>query len=179
MVELVNTFVLKNFLTGAITVEAALVGAFGRTTLGTTTLSIGRRADNALVIQDVKASSRHAEIRPMGEGFCIIDLGSTNGTFVNEQQLAPNTPQQLNPNDTIRIGDTRFTFEAQTYAPTVFESQPNYPVNPANPAYLPTVAAAPPSLPAFPPDPLPEPSPNYNPAPAYPPSSKIHRMEQL
>ena len=149
--------------------EAALVGASGRTTLGTTTLTIGRRADNALVIQDAKASSRHAEIRPMGEGFQIVDLGSTNGTFVNEQRLAPNIPQLLHPGDIIRIGDTRFTYEAQTYAATVLESQPNYPPNPANPAYLPTVAAsAPPDIPGVAANPVPEPFPNYNPAPAVP-----------
>lgn len=153
--------------------EAALIGASGRTTLGTTALTIGRRADNALVVQDAKASSRHAEIRPTGQGYSIVDLGSTNGTFVNEQQLAPNVPQVLNPNDIIRIGDTRFTYEAQAYAATVFEAPQN---NPANPGYLPTVAAAPPSYPDYQPlnsspaYPSYEQNPAYNPTMAAPPS---------
>ncbi|HEV2581329.1 MAG TPA: FHA domain-containing protein [Ktedonobacteraceae bacterium] len=144
--------------------EAALVGASGRTTLGTATLSIGRRADNILVLEDAKSSSHHAEIRPMGEGYCIVDLGSTNGTFVNEQRLGSNTPQTLNANDIIRIGDTRFTYEAQTYIPTVFDAPQN------NQAYLPTVAAAPPAFPGAPQNPAPG---FYSSSPAYPPAEQI------
>jgi len=146
-------------------VEAALVSPSSRTPLGATVLSIGRKADNSLEIQDAKASSHHAEIRPMGEGYCIVDLGSTNGTFVNEQRLGPNTPQLLNPNDIIRIGDTRFTFEAQAPTATVFDAPQN------NPAYLPTVAAGPSYVSPIqnnPNNPSPAPYPDYNPSPAYP-----------
>ncbi len=145
--------------------EAALISPSGRTPLGATVLSIGRKADNTLEIQDAKASSHHAEIRPMGEGYCIVDVGSTNGTFVNEQRLGPNTPQLLHPNDIIRIGDTRFTFEAQAPTATVFDAPQN------NPAYLPTVAAGPSYVPPIqnnPNNPSPAPYPDYNPPPAYP-----------
>jgi hypothetical protein len=148
-------------------VEAALIGATGRTTLGTTALTIGRRSDNALVVQDAKASSRHAEIRPTGQGYSIVDLGSTNGTFVNEQRLAPNVPHMLNSNDVIRIGDTRFTYDAQEYAATVFEAPQN---NPANPGYLPTVAAAPPSYPDYNPINSSPAYPSYEQNPAYNPT---------
>ena len=143
--------------------EAALTGPSGRTTLGASVLSIGRRADNALVIQDAKASSRHAEIRPMGEGYCVVDVGSTNGTFVNEQRIGPNSPLVLKPNDIIRVGDTRFTYEAQAVAETVFDAPQN------NPAYLPTVAAGPSFTPPAQNNPPPASYPDYNAAPAYPP----------
>ncbi len=144
--------------------EAALIGPTGRIALSSSVLTIGRVAGNALVVQDAKASSRHAEIRPEGQGYSIVDLGSTNGTFVNEQRIAANTPQMLNASDSIRIGDTRFTFEAlvATQSATVFD-------NPApqqnNPAYLPTVAAAPP--PYMPPPPAQQ-APPAVPPPAYP-----------
>ena len=45
------------------------------------------------------------------------DLGSTNGTFVNEQQVYSNAPRLLQPGDTLRVGDTKFTFEVTTNAP--------------------------------------------------------------
>src|SRR5947209_13563182 len=70
--------------------EAALNGPSGRTTLGPAVLTIGRVPSNSLVVNDAKASSRHAEISPTGTGYSITDVGSTNGTFVNEQKLDTN-----------------------------------------------------------------------------------------
>src|SRR5947209_15120776 len=91
--------------------EAALNGPSGRTTLGPAVLTIGRLPTNSLVVNDAKASSRHAEISPAGSGYSITDIGSTNGTFVNEERLERNAPRMLNPGDRIRFGDTIFTFE--------------------------------------------------------------------
>ncbi len=97
--------------------EAALVGSLGRITLGSTKVTIGRTQDNTLVLSDPRVSSNHAEIRPEGAYFSIVDLGSTNGTFVNEQQVYSNAPRLLQPGDTLRVGDTKFTFEVTTNAP--------------------------------------------------------------
>ncbi|HET8845730.1 MAG TPA: FHA domain-containing protein, partial [Ktedonobacteraceae bacterium] len=120
--------------------EAALNSLYGRTALGPTPLRLGRAPDNTLVINDPQSSSHHAEVAPGygGEGYQITDLGSTNGTFVNEQRLSPNMPRPLNSGDVIRIGNTNFTYEASGgYAPTVAVSPPSY---------EPTVAAAPPDV---------------------------------
>ncbi len=119
--------------------DASLHGPFGRIDLASDTLTIGRKPENKLVLADAKASSRHAEIRSADNGYTITDLGSTNGTFVNEQQLRPNEPQQLNSGDTVRIGDTRFSYEGGQTAQvdsTVYEKG-------AGAAYAPTVAAPP------------------------------------
>ncbi len=91
--------------------EASLIGPLGRTALGSTRLTIGRAPDNNLVVSDGKASSHHAEIRPEGPYYSIVDLGSTNGTFINEQQIYSGTPRRLQPGDTIRIGDTKLSFD--------------------------------------------------------------------
>jgi hypothetical protein len=155
--------------------SAALSGPGGRVELGTTVLQIGRLPDNQLVVIDVKASSHHAEIRPDAKFYALVDLGSTNGTFVNEQRLIPHTPRTLNTGDSIRIGDTVYAFEiveAPGYASTIY-------ANPHAPAYDPTIAAPgiAPDLPA--PQPMPQPqypeyqalSPVYAPPP--PPQGSI------
>ena len=90
--------------------EVALHGPSGRTILGPSVLTIGRAQSNQLVINDSKASSRHAEIHPTGQGYNIIDLGSMNGTFVNEQRINSGTPRPLSQGNTIRIGDTTLTY---------------------------------------------------------------------
>jgi len=121
--------------------EAALNSPLGRTVLGQVPLKIGRAPDNTLVITDPQASSHHAEVAPGfdGNSYQITDLNSTNGTFVNEQRLAPNMPRPLYSGDVIRIGATSFSYEASGagYMPTVAASAPNY---------EPTVAAAPPPV---------------------------------
>ena len=92
-------------------VKAALISSLGRTVLGSDILTIGRDADNRLVIRDPTVSRYHSQIRPDGQGYAIIDLGSVNGTFVNGQRLTSNMPRLLYSGDTFRIGDITFTYE--------------------------------------------------------------------
>ena len=91
-------------------VKAALISSLGRTILGNDILTIGRDADNGLVIRDPTVSRHHAQIRPDGQGYAIIDLRSVNGTFVNGQRLTGNVPRLLHSGDTFRIGDVTFTY---------------------------------------------------------------------
>ena len=109
--------------------EAVLQGPTGRTTLGTGVVTLGRAPDNQIVINDSKASSHHAEIRFVGQDYTITDLGSTNGTFVNDQRLDRNAPRSLKAGDNIRVGDTLLTYEvtgAMAGAPADAESKPQY-----------------------------------------------------
>jgi hypothetical protein len=91
--------------------EAALSSSLGRTILGISTVTIGRARDNVLVVSDLTISTHHAEVRPEGQGYCIIDLGSTDGTFINGQRLPKNTPRSLHAGDAIRVGNFTFTYE--------------------------------------------------------------------
>jgi hypothetical protein len=50
-------------------------------------------------------SRRHAEIRTSDEGVVLIDLGSTNGTRVNERRLHPERPHLLSNGDELRFGN--------------------------------------------------------------------------
>jgi serine/threonine protein kinase len=90
--------------------EVILFGPSGRTILGSSVVTIGRNASNTVVVNDPQASAFHAEIRPSGQGHRIIDLNSTNGTFVNEQRLAPGSSRQLNWGDTLRVGETKLNY---------------------------------------------------------------------
>src|SRR6266852_5670990 len=81
--------------------EAVLHGPSGRTVLGAGVMTIGRASDNRLVVIDRTASSHHAEIRPGLQGYSLIDVGSTNGTFVNGRILDRQVPHLLQGGDEI------------------------------------------------------------------------------
>jgi hypothetical protein len=66
------------------------------------------RGDVEIQIEDPFASARHARITRQGYVLVIEDLGSTNGTYLNEEPL--NGPQPLHPGDRIRIGDSEFSY---------------------------------------------------------------------
>ena len=59
--------------------NATLIGPNGQSTLEPSPYpySIGRAPDNQLVVNDVKASSHHAQLRPNGQNYEVIDLDST------------------------------------------------------------------------------------------------------
>ena len=66
------------------------------------------RGDVEIRLEDPFASSRHARISREGQVLVIEDLGSTNGTYLNEEPL--NGPQPLYDGDRIRIGDSEFSY---------------------------------------------------------------------
>jgi pSer/pThr/pTyr-binding forkhead associated (FHA) protein len=71
------------------------------------TALIGRLAGSEVEISDPGASRRHAEVRRQGDGFVIVDLGSTNGTLVNDD---PVSERALEDGDRITIGQTTLEF---------------------------------------------------------------------
>jgi hypothetical protein len=66
------------------------------------------RGDVEIRLEDPFASGRHARITRQGHVLVIEDLGSTNGTYLNEEPLTG--PQPLHDGDRIRIGDSEFTY---------------------------------------------------------------------
>jgi hypothetical protein len=70
---------------------------------------IGRMPDCDVTLSDPNTSRRHAEVRPFGTGFLVVDLGSTNGTRVNGAQVSEH---QLVDGDTITVGATTIRFDA-------------------------------------------------------------------
>ena len=50
-------------------------------------VSVGRDATNQIRLHDTEVSRRHAEFRPTPEGYNLVDIGSANGTFVNNTKI--------------------------------------------------------------------------------------------
>jgi FHA domain len=72
-------------------------------------LVLGRGERAEIRLEDPFASARHALIYEQGNAVVIEDLGSTNGTYLNEELLQ--TARPLHPGDRVRIGDSEFSFE--------------------------------------------------------------------
>ncbi len=75
----------------------------------------GRHVDCAVSIPDPKVSRNHAEFLPDPDHpgqFSLIDVGSSNGTFVNGIQLPASVPRPLAGGDEIRIGQNTFRYFA-------------------------------------------------------------------
>jgi hypothetical protein len=71
---------------------------------------IGRDRKSDIVVNDDQASSHHADLvfRPEEKRFILMDHNSTNGTYVNEQEIEPR--RDLAAKDVIRVGSHRFIF---------------------------------------------------------------------
>ncbi|HEV2785814.1 MAG TPA: FHA domain-containing protein [Solirubrobacteraceae bacterium] len=67
------------------------------------------RGDVEIQLEDPFASSRHARLTRQGAILVIEDLGSTNGTYLNDELLRG--PRPLHPGDRVRIGDSTFTYD--------------------------------------------------------------------
>ncbi len=70
-------------------------------------ITIGRRSNNDVVIENLAVSGHHAKVDSVGDGFVLTDLQSKNGSFVNEQLV---TSHWLKHGDIINIGKHTLVF---------------------------------------------------------------------
>jgi serine/threonine protein kinase len=89
------------------------------------TFHIGRGQDTATRLNDLRVSRSHCHVRIDGGEVLITDAQSKEGTFVNQQQLAPNAPHPLRGGDIISLGDTELRLEVENIyeAPTIGADQ--------------------------------------------------------
>lgn len=80
-----------------------------RLQLGEAVVTVGRRPDCTLQLGDPNVSRNHAEIRPHGNGWVLVDLGSTNGSRVNGVRVSSH---ELREGDEVAFGNTVIRFEA-------------------------------------------------------------------
>jgi sigma-B regulation protein RsbU (phosphoserine phosphatase) len=69
---------------------------------------IGRSSESDVFLPDHLLSRRHAEIEPRGGEFFLIDLGSTNGTFLNGERVVGE--RKLHHGDLIKVGESKLVF---------------------------------------------------------------------
>ncbi|MCS7016774.1 MAG: ATP-binding protein [Gemmatales bacterium] len=77
-------------------------------------IPVGRDASNVVRLHDTEVSRRHAEFRQTEQGYMVVDLGSSNGTWVNSQRVHQHL---LQTGDRIRLGQTVLLYTAGTGSP--------------------------------------------------------------
>ena len=76
-------------------------------------ITVGRTANNDVVIPDITVSKMHALIHPRDEGYFIVDGGSSSGTFVNDQPAPTRKTSEALPlrsGDALRLGSVDLVF---------------------------------------------------------------------
>lgn len=89
-----------------------LVGASAELALTPGDNILGREGVGVIVLSSNAVSRRHARIRVDGSGVVVEDLGSKNGTFVNDRRVVGPTP--VRDGDQVRLGSVLFTFRSAT-----------------------------------------------------------------
>ena len=68
---------------------------------------VGRHSANAIFIDDPRASRKHCELHAVADSVTVVDLGSGNGTLVNDRVTSR---AELRTGDRIQVGDTVLLF---------------------------------------------------------------------
>lgn len=121
-------------------------------------ITVGRVQGNDIVLPKGNVSKRHAKIVFKENKFIVVDLKSTNGTYVNGHKIA--SPQVIKGSDKVFIGD--FVIEIESGAEVGAPAPPPVPQPPPNQPPMPRS-----------PHPQPPPAMPRNPAPAPPPAAPM------
>jgi hypothetical protein len=90
---------------------------------------LGRNPTNDFRVSDPSVSSFHAELMVQGEDIRVRDLGSTNGTFVDDRRIEEGT---LKPENILRLGNVRFQLEEVSVVPVTHPTSPEATVEEAS-----------------------------------------------
>jgi pSer/pThr/pTyr-binding forkhead associated (FHA) protein len=72
-------------------------------------VTAGRHPDSVIFLDDITVSRRHAEVRKVGDGYTVTDVGSLNGTYLNRQRVEE---AELHDGDELQIGTFKLLFLA-------------------------------------------------------------------
>ncbi len=77
-------------------------------------MTVGKGAGNDIALDDPTVSRLHAALEEFAEGWCVTDVGSSNGTYLNGERIW--AQQRLRHGDEIRVGRTRLLFRSSADA---------------------------------------------------------------
>ncbi len=152
-----------------------------RLSVKTPVVNIGRADYNDLVVPDPSVSTSHAKLQRREGVWVLVDLDSTNGTFVDGEQVKGEAP--LAPGAAVRFGDVQLVFEPTDDAlgvakgggtqvlrtpHSVAPNVPPMPAPPQAPPLPPASRSAPATAPAAPPARGPKAAPPLRPQPPTP-----------
>src|SRR5262245_52941175 len=83
-----------------------------RHALASQPLIVGRGEDCEIRVLDTSVSRRHARVERIGDDFFVLDMQSTNGTYVNDRQSLPGDPIPMRDGDYLRVGNCIFRYLA-------------------------------------------------------------------
>src|SRR5712691_11556737 len=128
-----------------------------RLAVKTPIVNIGRADYNDLVVPDPSISTSHAKLQRREGVWVLVDLDSTNGTFVDGERVKGEAP--LAPGTTVRFGDVQLVFEPTDDALGVAKGGGTQVVG-APPSVAPNGPPKPAASPALPPPSRPPPAPS-------------------
>ena len=70
-------------------------------------ITVGRHPESDIFLDDVTVSRRHAELRKVGPGFEVVDVGSLNGTYVNKDRVEK---ALLSNGDELQVGKFKLVY---------------------------------------------------------------------
>lgn len=79
--------------------------------------TVGRLPDNDIVLSDALVSGHHAKLVRTPQGWQVLDLNSSNGTWFKGGRLLPQTPTPLQPGDSLQLGKCSLTLTGPVAAP--------------------------------------------------------------
>lgn len=111
----------------AAAIEVVSAQRSSRVELGSNRVTVGKASENDIALDDPSVSHLHAVLEHFPAGWCVTDLGSSNGTWLNGKRIW--SSRRVRHDDEIRVGETRLLFRDTARA-----AQPQTEVDNAPPA---------------------------------------------